>query len=79
MRADVQSAGQLLGAGAKLVGVAVNKMAEKRREKQREKVGKEAREKSLKDDSQIESFVNWREEFILEVDDQDVNPDQKNY
>jgi len=77
VRADVQSAGQLLGAGAKLVGVAVNKMAEKRREKQREKVGKEAREKSLKDDSQIESFVNWREEFILEVDDQDVNPDQK--
>ena len=77
VRADVQSAGQLLGAGAKLVGVAVNKMAEKRREKQREKVGKEAREKSLKDASQIESFVNWREEFILEVDDQDVNPDQK--
>ena len=49
VRADVQSAGQLLGAGAKLVGVAVNKMAEKRRGKQREKVGKEAREKSLKD------------------------------
>jgi hypothetical protein len=77
VRADVQSAGQLLGAGAKLVGVAVNKMAEKRREKQREKAGKEAREKSLKDDSQNESFVNWREEFILEVDDQVVNPDQK--
>ena len=77
VRADVQSAGQLLGVGAKLVGVAVNKMTEKRREKQREKVGKEAREKSLKDDSQNESFVNWREEFILEVDDQVVNPDQK--
>ena len=77
VRADVQSAGQLLGAGAKLVGVAVNKMAEKRRGKQREKVGKEAREKSLKDDSQNESFVNWREEFILEVDDQVANPDQK--
>ncbi len=77
VRADVQSAGQLLGAGAKLVGVAVNKMAEKRRGKQREKVGKEAREKSLKDDSQNESFVNWREEFILEIDDQLANPDQK--
>ena len=77
MRADVQSAGQLLGVGAKLVGVAVNRATEKRREKQRGKVGKEAKEKSLKDDSQNESFCNWREEFILEVDDQVVNPDQK--
>jgi hypothetical protein len=31
----------------------------------------------LKNDSKNESFVNWREEFILEVDDQVVNPDQK--
>ena len=77
VRADVQSAGQLLGVGAKLVGVAVNRATEKRREKQRGKVGKEAKEKSLKDDSQNESFCNWREEFILEVDDQVVNPDQK--
>ena len=77
VKSDVQSAGQILGAGAKLVGVAVNRMAEKRREKQRETAGKEAREKSLKDNSQNESFFNWREEFILEVDDQVTNPDQK--
>jgi len=77
VKSDVQSAGQILGAGAKLVGVAVNRMAEKRREKKRNEAGKEAREKSLKDNSQNESFFNWREEFILEVDDQVANPDQK--
>lgn len=73
----VQAAGQIAAIPFKLAGVALKNSNLRRKEKQREKAGKEAKEKSLKDDSQNESFCNWREEFILEVDDQVVNPDQK--
>ena len=73
----VQAAGQIAAIPFKLAGVALKNANSRRKEKQREKAGKEAREKSLKDDSKNESFFNWREEFIFEVDDQVVNPDQK--
>ena len=73
----VQAAGQIAAIPFKLAGVALKNANLRRKEKQREKTGKEAKEKSLKDDSQNESFCNWREEFILEVDDQVANPDQK--
>ena len=72
-----QGAAQLAAVPFKLAGVALKNANLRRKEKQREEIGKKAREKSSKDDSQNESFVNWREEFILEVDDQVVNPDQK--
>jgi hypothetical protein len=72
-----QGAAQLASVPFKLVGVALKNANLRRKEKQREEIGKKARDKSSKDDSQNESFVNWREEFILEVDDQVVNPDQK--
>ena len=73
----VQAAGQIAAIPFKLAGVALKNANSRRKEKQREETGKEAREKSLKDDSKNESFFNWREEFIFEVDDQVVNPDQK--
>jgi hypothetical protein len=73
----VQAAGQIAAIPFKLAGVALKNANSRRKEKQREKAGKEAKEKSLKDNSQNESFFNWREEFIFEVDDQVVNPDKK--
>jgi len=72
-----QGAGQLAAIPFKLAGVALKNANLRRREKQREETGKKAKEKSSKDTSQNESFFNWREEFILEVDDQVANPDQK--
>jgi hypothetical protein len=72
-----QAAGQLAAIPFKLAGVALKNANLRRKEKQREEAGKKAKEKSLKDTSQNESFFNWREEFILEVDDQVANPDQK--
>ena len=72
-----QGAAQLAAVPFKLAGVALKNANLRRKEKQREEIGKKARNKSSKDDSQNESFVSWREEFILEVDDQVVNPDQK--
>jgi hypothetical protein len=73
----VQAAGQIAAIPFKLAGVALKNANSRRKEKQREEIGKKAKEKSLKDDSQNESFSDWREEFLFEVDDQVVNPDQK--
>ena len=72
----VQAAGQIAAIPFKLAGVALKNANSRRKEKQREEIGKKAKEKSLKDDSQNESFSDWREEFLFEVDDQVVNPDQ---
>jgi hypothetical protein len=73
----VQAAGQIAAIPFKLAGVALKNANSRRKEKQREEIGKKAKEKSLKDDSRNESFSDWREEFLFEVDDQVVNPDQK--
>jgi hypothetical protein len=67
----------------KLLGVGIKHALNKRKEKQRTEAGNKAREKALKDASKgtskevKESFSNWREDFILEVDNQDVNPGKK--
>ncbi len=79
---DVQAAGQIAGVGGKLVGIAAKRMLEKRRQQQRQKIAQQAKEKSLKDDSKNEpkneSFSNWREEFISEVDEvSDVSKERK--
>jgi hypothetical protein len=71
-----QGAGQVAAIPFKLAGVALKAANLRRKEKQREAIGKKAKEKSLKDDSKNESFSDWREEFLFEVDDQTVNPDK---
>jgi hypothetical protein len=76
IRSDIQSAGQIAGTVGKLVGVGINKMREKRRESERKKAGQKAREESLSNDQKNESFYNWREEFLFEVDDQTANSDK---
>jgi hypothetical protein len=76
IRSDIQSAGQIAGTVGKLVGVGINKMREKRRESERKKAGQKAREDSLRNDQKNESFSNWREEFLFEVDDQTANSDK---
>jgi hypothetical protein len=71
-----KGAGQVAAIPFKLAGVALKSANLRRKEKQRVEIGKKAREKSLKDDSKNESFSDWREEFLFEVDDQTVNPDR---
>ena len=68
----------------KLLGVGIKHALNKRKEKQRTEAGNKARENALKDASKgtpkevKESFSNWREDFILEVDNQDATPNKKN-
>jgi hypothetical protein len=76
IRSDIQSVGSIATAAGNLVGVGINRMRERRRESERKKVGQKAREESLRNDQKNESFSNWREEFLFEVDDQTANPDK---
>jgi hypothetical protein len=75
MDTSLDNVGQLAGAGANAVGGIAKAVIGSKLKKRKDAADETRREKSIKN-SQTESYSNWREEFIFEIDDPTVTNNQ---